>query len=167
MGTGGGVLPPTGATMGWEAGVDTEILDFVGAVTAIVIYTSSILTFVARMALGPGADAWVGVPILLATVPLGYLLATAPAAGRPFLYYLQVSLMLLWIVLLFVLDYWLELPWRDEPWQLVSFVTLYFAGMGGMIGVASLAGRTWGIAAVVLFFVAGTLAFVQRAVTGL
>lgn len=146
--------------------MDTETLDFVGGITAMVIYVSSIVTFTARLAFVVGAGHWVGIPILLTALPLGYLLATAPGVGRPFLYYVQVGLMLLWIVLLLVLDYWLQVPWRDEPWQLISFVTLYFAGMGGMIGVSFLAGRAWGIAAVVLFLVAGTLAFVQRAVTG-
>jgi hypothetical protein len=43
---------------------------------------------------------------------------------------------------------------------------LYFAGMGGMIGIASLAGRTWTTLSVILFLVAGILAFVQRGVTG-
>jgi len=44
---------------------------------------------------------------------------------------------------------------------------LFFAGTGGMVGVASLAGRGWTIAAAVLFLAMGILAFVQRAVTGL
>jgi len=48
-----------------------------------------------------------------------------------------------------------------------SFVVFYFAGMGGMIGVAAEAGRGWTISAVVLFFIAAVLAFVQRATTGI
>lgn len=87
--------------------MDTETLDLVGAVTAMVIHVSSIVTFSVRLAVGVGAGHWVGVPILLAGLPLGHLL-----------------------------------------------------------GVSFLAGRAWGATAVVLFLVAGTLAFVQRAVTG-
>lgn len=147
--------------------MDTQALDLLGAVTAIVIYVSSIVTFTLRLVGDVGTGHWSGIPILVAAVPLASLLIRAPAADRPPLYYLQVGLMLLWIVLLFVLDYWLEVPWRDERWQLIPFVTLYFAGMGGMIGVSYLAGRAWGITAAVLFLVAGTLAFVQRAVTGI
>jgi hypothetical protein len=44
---------------------------------------------------------------------------------------------------------------------------VYFAGLGGMIGVASLAGRGWTIGAVVLFFVTAVLAFVSRWTTGI
>ena len=46
-------------------------------------------------------------------------------------------------------------------------MVLYFAGAGGMLGVAAQAGRLWTISAVVLFLVAAVLAFVQRAVTGM
>jgi len=131
-----------------------------------VVYASSIVTFLARMGFGVGVGHWVGYPILATAIPLALLLVTAPAHDRPVLYYVQVGLMLLWVVLLFVLDYWLGVPWRDGGWQLVAVITLYFAGMGGMIGVAFLAGRGWGITAVALFLVAGTLAFVARSVTG-
>ena len=50
--------------------------------------------------------------------------------------------------------------------MVVGFVTLYFAALGGMIGVAALAGRAWTLSAIALFFVTAVLAFVQRAVTG-
>ncbi len=57
--------------------MDTRTLDLVGAVTAIVIYVSSILTFGARMAFGVGVGHWIGYPILATAVPLGLLLVTA------------------------------------------------------------------------------------------
>jgi hypothetical protein len=145
----------------------TERLDVLGAVVAIVIYVSSIVTFSARMMFDPSVGHWIGIPFLLMAFPLGYLLIEAPAVSRSFLYYAQVGLMLASIVVLFLLDYVLEVSWRDTQWAVIAFVTLYFAGMGGMIGVASRAGRSWSVAAVILFFVAGILAFVQRGVTGL
>jgi hypothetical protein len=136
-------------------------------VVAIVIYVSSIVTFSARMMLDVSAGHWIGIPFLLMAFPLGYLLIEAHAVSRPLLYYVQVGLMLVSIVVLFILDYVLETSWRDTSWMVIAFVTVYFGGMGGMIGVASRAGRSWTVAAVVLFFVAGVLAFVQRGVTGL
>jgi hypothetical protein len=50
--------------------------------------------------------------------------------------------------------------------MLISFVVLFFAGSGGMLGVAAHAGREWSILAIVLFLIMAVLAFVQRAVTG-
>jgi hypothetical protein len=143
-----------------------ERLNLVGAITAHVIYISSIITFAGRMAFGLGPGHWIGIPILLMAFPLGYLLIKAPQVDRPPLYFIQVGLMLFWLVVLFLADYVLRIDFRETQWMVISYVTLYFAGMGGMIGVAALAGRRWMISAIVLFLVAGVLAFVQRAVTG-
>jgi hypothetical protein len=145
----------------------TERQDVLGAVVAIVIYVSSIITFSARMMFDVPPGHWIGIPFLLMAFPLGYLLFMAPRLLRPPLYYIQVGLMLSSIIILFLLDYVLGFEWRDIQWAVILFVTLYFAGMGGMIGVASRAGRSWTVSAVILFFVAGALAFVQREVTGL
>lgn len=142
-------------------------LDLLGAVVAHVILISSIITFSARLLFDIPSGHWIGVPLLLTALPLAYLLVRAPGAHRPALYYVQVGLMLAWIVLLFLLDYVYRVDWRTTQATVVPVVVLYFAGTGGMIGVASHAGKGWTISAVILFFVAGVLAFVQRAVTGL
>lgn len=141
-------------------------LDLLGAIVAHVIFVSSILTFLARMFLGTGPGHWIGIPILLMAFPLAYLLVRAPEFGRPFIYYLQVGLMITWLIILFILDYLLHYNFRDTQWMVISYVVLYFAGMGGMIGLASNAGRNWTISSVILFLIAGVLAFIQRAVTG-
>lgn len=141
-------------------------LDLVGAMTAYVIYISSIVTFAARMFFDVRPGNWIGIPFLAMAVPLAYLLLKAPAVDRPLLYYIQVGLMVTSIIVLFVLDYLLALDWRNIRWATVTFVVIYFGGLGGMIGVAAEAGRGWMIGAVVLFLVAGVLAFVQRSVTG-
>jgi hypothetical protein len=144
-----------------------ERLNLIGAITAHVIFISGIITFSSRMIFKIGPGHWVGIPLLLMVFPLGYLLIKAPGADRPFLYYIQAGLMLLWIILLFFVDYVFQYDFRQTQWMVISYVVFYFAGMGGMIGVASLAGRVWTISSVILFFVAAILAFVQRAVTGI
>lgn len=144
-----------------------ERLDLLGAVVALAIYVSSIVTFSARIVFDVPPGHWIGIPFLLMAFLLGFLLYRAPSVDRPPLYYVQVGLMLASIVVLFLLDYVFGIDWRDTTWAVVSFVVLYFAGMGGMIGVASQAGQTWTISAVVLFLAAAVMAFVQRGVTGL
>ena len=74
--------------------------------------------------------------------------------------------MLVWMLALIQLDYVFKYDFRQTQWMVVSFVILYFAGAGGMIGVAAQAGRGWMISVTVLFLIAAVLAFVQRAVTG-
>ena len=144
----------------------TERLNLIGAITAQVIFLSSIITFTARMAFKTSPGHWIGLPILLCAFPLAYLLIKAPQADRSFLYYVQAGLMLAWIISLFFIDYVYKFDFRETQWMVITYVMFYFAGMGGMIGVASLAGRGWTIISVILFFVAAILAFIQRAVTG-
>jgi hypothetical protein len=141
-------------------------LNLIGAVTAQIIFISSIITFSSRMIFKISPGHWVGTPLILMVFPLGYLLARAPEANRPILYYIQAGLMLIFIILLFLVDYIFKYDFRETQWMVISFVVLYFSAMGGMIGIASLAGRTWMISSIVLFLIAAILAFVQRAVTG-
>jgi hypothetical protein len=140
-------------------------LDLAGAVVAYVIYLSSIAVFLLRIL--SRSDTGAGIPILLMALPLSYLLMVAPDSQRPAIYFLQLGLMLMWIVVLFLVDYWPGFEFRDNNGLVIGFVVLYFAGIGGMIGVASLAGRGWMIGAVILFFITAVLAFVSRWVTGI
>ncbi|MGD2059306.1 MAG: hypothetical protein PVF87_00435 [Acidimicrobiia bacterium] len=144
-----------------------ERLNLVGAVTAYLIFLSSILVFALRIGGREEVGGWAGVPFLLAVVPLVYLVVTGPSVDRAWLYYLQVSLMILSIALIFVTDYYPGYDFRGRQSLVIPFVMVYFAGLGGMIGVASLAGRGWTIGAVVLFFVTAVLAFVSRWTTGI
>lgn len=141
-------------------------MDLLGAITAHVIFTSSIITFMSRLIFKVQPGHWIGTPLLLMVFPLGYLFLKAPELHRPVLYYLQICLMLAGIVLLFFLDFVFKFDFRQTQWMVISFVVFFFAGLGGMIGVAANAGRSWSISAIILFFITGILAFVQRAITG-
>ncbi len=66
-----------------------------------------------------------------------------------------------------MLDYILKFDFRQINWIVISYIVLFFAGTGGMLGVAANAGRGWTIAAGILFLIMAILAFVQRAVTGI
>jgi hypothetical protein len=45
----------------------------------------------------------------------------------------------------FILDYALMVAFRATRVAVISYVMLFFAGTGGLLGVASLAGRGWTI----------------------
>ena len=141
--------------------------NLIGAIVAHVIFISSIITFASRILFDLQPGHWVGTPLLLMTFPLAYLLLKAPQFHRRPLYTIQIGLMLIFIILLFLVDYIFKYDFRQTQWMVISFVVLYFAALGGMIGVSSLAGRGWTISAVILFFIAAALAFIQRAVTGI
>ena len=82
------------------------------------------------------------------------------------MYYIQIGCMLAWRVVEAPLDYGLKVDFRNVRWMVISCVVLFFAGTGGMLGVASNAGRSWSIPAILLFLVMAVLTFVQRAITG-
>jgi hypothetical protein len=144
-----------------------ERANLAGAIVALAMYALCIVVFASRLAGRPGlghAAGWVQFALVL---PLVVLLVLAPRLGRPWLYYLQVGLMLAFLALEFVLDYALKVDFRHTRGAVIPYVMLFFAGTGGMLGVAALAGRGWTIAGGILFLAMAVLAFVQRGVTGM
>jgi len=144
--------------------IKTNVL---GAVTAVLFFISAILVFVFRLLGKPQWGYWLGYFEFLLAIPLVYLLVRAPQLQRPWLYYVQIGCMLLWLAVEALLDYLLKIDFRSTRWMVISYVVLFFAGAGGMLGIASLAGRGWSIAAIVLFLIMAALTFIQRSVTGM
>ena len=140
--------------------------NLLGALVAIVFYVSASLVFTFRLLGRPQYEHWLGYFELLLAVPLIYLLLTAPGLHRPALYYIQIGCMLAWLVVEALLDYILKVDFRNIRWMVISYVVIFFAGTGGMLGVAANAGRAWSIPAIILFLIMAVLTFVQRAVTG-
>jgi len=144
-----------------------DTTNLLGAIVAVTFYISAIFVFIFRLSGKPQFGNWIGYFEFLLSIPMVYLLVKAPQLQRPILYYIQIGLMLTWLFVELLLDYGLKIDFRKVRWMVISYVMLFFAGTGGMLGVASLAGRVWLIVSVILFFIMAVLAFVQRAVTGL
>ena len=144
-----------------------EKTNLLGAVTAIAFFVSAILVFTFRLLGKPQYGQWIGYFEFLLAAPLIFLLVKAPQLERPALYYIQIGCMLAWLVLEALLDYILKVDFRQVRWMVISYVVLFFAGTGGMLGVASYAGRGWSTSAIILFLIMAVLTFVQRAITGM
>ena len=142
-------------------------MDLLGAVVAIAFYVSAILVFSFRLLGKPQYGIWIGYFEFLLAIPMVFLLLKAPQLERPVLYYIQIGCMLSWLLVEALLDYILKIDFRNVRWMVISYVVLFFASTGGMLGVASNAGREWSISAIVLFLIMAVLTFVQRAVTGM
>ena len=144
-----------------------ERTNLLGALVAVMLYTSAIFVFIFRLLDRPQYGRWFGIFELLLALPLCYLPLTARQLDRPVLYYVQIGLMLVWLLVELLLDYVLKIEFRNVGWMVISYVVLYFAGAGGMLGVAANAGQGWMILTVILFLIMAALAFIQRAVTGM
>lgn len=138
-----------------------------GALLAVAIFSLCIFIFIARLLRRPALGLQIGAVLQLAILPLLYLLWTAPQVPRPLLYYIQAGLMLVFLMVELFLDYIFKIKFRNARVYVIPYVMLFFAGTGGMIGIAANAGREWSIAAGALFLVMAVIAFVQRGVTGL
>ena len=138
-----------------------------GAIVAVAFYATVIIMCIFRLLGRPQYGHWFASVQFLMVLPLGYLLLTAPQLERPVLYYVQITLMMVFLLVELLLDYILMIDFRQVRWMVIGYVTLFFTATGGMLGVAAYGGRTWTIAAVILFLVMAALAFIQRAVTGM
>ena len=144
-----------------------ENSNIIGAVTAIVFMVSAILVFVFRLMGKPKYGHWLGYVEFLLFIPLVYLLVKAPSENRPSLYYIQIAAILLWLIVELLLDYILKIDFRHTRWMVITYVILFFAGAGGLVGITSNAGTGWKIASIILFLIMAVLTFVQRAKTGM
>jgi len=144
-----------------------EKTNLLGAIVAVVFYISAILVFIFRLLGQPQYENWIGYFEFLLTIPLIFLLLKAPQLKRPVLYYIQIVCMLAWLAVEVLLDYILKVEFRNITWMVICYVVLFFAGTGGMLGMAANAGRRWSIISIVLFLIMAVLTFVQRAVTGM
>ena len=138
-----------------------------GASLSLIILVICCLIFVFRLMGHQKVEYWLGLILILMVFPLTFLLINAKQFHRPPIYYIQIAIMIAFLILELFLDYIYKLEFRKVPWIVVIYLVFFFGGTGGMIGIASQAGRDWMIAAAALFLIMTILAFVQRAITGM
>ena len=73
--------------------------------------------------------------------------------------------MIVFIVIELLLDYIFKIDFRNIKWMTITYVIFFFTATGGMIGIASHAGKIWTITAIILFWVMTILSFVQHVKT--
>ena len=142
-------------------------INLCGAILANVINISTISIFISRLLGKPEIGHWIGIIILLSIIPLFYLIYSAKSLSRARIYYIWVGLMIVFIVVEFLVDWFPRIDIRNNLLLVIPYVMVFFGATGGMIGVASLAGKRWAVATITSFLIMAVLAFVQRQVTGM
>ena len=141
-------------------------INTIGACTAIAILLLCSLIFIFRIT-GHHKTAYsLAVIFITMALPLAFLLTKASQFQRPPIYYIQISLMLLFILTELFLDYIFQMEFRSISWLKITYVMIFFGATGGMIGIAALEGRIWMSFAVFLFLAMTALAFIQHYFTG-
>jgi hypothetical protein len=145
----------------------TDTDNLVGAISANLYMLLIIAMFAARIMGWSGAALWCGILSSLILVPLIYLFTTALRTNQPAIYFIWLVLMILFTLFELVADIILKVDLRSARWSVIAYVMFFFAATGGMIGVASRAGKPWTITTVAIYLVMAAMAFVQRGITGL
>ena len=147
--------------------MDLQSANRLGAIISLTALGLCILIFVFRLGGLPAIERWLGILFLATAIPFAYLLITANTLQRPVLYYIQLTAILVFIIIELFLDYIFISDFRKVRWMTIMYVIFFFAGTGGLIGIASQAGKSWAMVAVALFLIMTFLAFWQRAKTGM
>ena len=148
-------------------GMTLRSTNLLGAILANIINISTILVFVFRLLDKPETGHWMGIIIQVSIIPLVYLLYTAKRFYRHRIYFIWIGLMIVFIIVEFIVDWYPKVDFRDNLSIVIPYVMLFFGSTGGMIGVSSLAGKKWTIVTVITFMIMFVLAFIQRSVTGM
>ena len=144
-----------------------EATNTLGGILTVLIYALTIFVFIARLVGSTRTEHLLGLLLIALVIPLLYLLFAARGAGRPPIYFIQLGLMIVYLLVELALDYIFKIDFRSVRWMTITYVTLFFAATGGMLGVASHAGKGWSYTSIALFLAMAALAFIQRAVTGM
>jgi hypothetical protein len=147
--------------------VNIQLANLVGAITANVYMLLIIAVFISRILGWLEIGHWVGFASSLIIVPLVYLFVVGLRTGQRKIYFVWLALMVLFALFELVVDQILRIDLRSAQWTVVPYVMFFFAATGGMIGVASQAGKAWTITTVIIFIIMAIIAFVQRGITGM
>jgi hypothetical protein len=140
--------------------------NLIGAITANVYMLLIIAVFISRILGLLEIGRWIGFTSSLILIPLVYLFVVGLRTGMRRIYFVWLVLMVLFALFELVVDQILIIDIRSTQWTVIPYVMFFFAATGGMIGIASQAGKTWSIATTIVFLIMAVLAFVQRGITG-
>ncbi len=130
-----------------------ENINLIGALIANLNNILLLCIFLARIYKYQTVEYWLGVIFILSIIPLLFMFIKAFEINRHLLYFIQLSLIIGFIIIEFVLDYLLGIDFRHNRIIVIPYTTLFYASFGGMIGIASQAGKSWSLVTVFTFLI--------------
>jgi hypothetical protein len=139
-----------------------ESINLLGSVIANINNILMIFLFLARIYKYPKIEYWLGVVFMLSIVPITFMLIKARESNRAILYFIQLSLIIVFIVVEFVWDYLLKLDFRQNQNYVIPFLILFYSSFGGMIGISSHSGKQWTVITVITFLLMTTVSLIMH-----
>lgn len=95
---------------------------------------------------------WLGYGTLIMVFPLTVIAFSNLTGGRSWAFWILPLVMVIFLVIEFVLDYWLKFNFRQSAW-LGPYLLVYYLALFAMIGYAFLAGRPYGFVTLITYFI--------------
>jgi hypothetical protein len=95
---------------------------------------------------------WLGYGTLIMALPLTIIAIANLSEKRSWAFWVLPLVMVVYLVIEFVLDYWLKFNFRQTAW-LGPYLLVYYVALFAMIGYAFLAGRTYGFITLITYFI--------------
>jgi len=92
--------------------MDVVKLNQLGAYTSVFILSIINLIFIFRLQNQEVTEYWLGIVFMVSAVPLLYLIYTGVQLNRPTLYFIQLGIMIGFIILELLLDYIFKFDFR-------------------------------------------------------
>ncbi len=109
--------------------------------------------FLARIYKYPKIEYWLGIFFISSIIPLIIMFVSAFETKRELLYFIQLILMISFIILELLLDYIFKIDFRHNQSIVIPYILLFYASFGGMIGIATHSGKQWTIITVIIFLI--------------
>jgi len=127
-------------------------LDLVVVIIANLLNLILSLIFLNRVFGRTAWEHWLDYGTLIMVFPLTAIAFLNLAGRRSWAFWILPLMMVLFLVVEFVLDYWLKFNFRQTAW-LGPYLLVYYLALFAMIGYAFLAGKQYGFITLITYFI--------------
>jgi hypothetical protein len=127
-------------------------LDLVVVIIANLLNLILSLIFLNRVFGRAAWEHWLGYGTLIMALPLTIIAIANLVGRRSWAFWVLPLVMVAYLTVEFVLDYWLKFNFRQSAW-LGPYLLLYYLALFAMIGYAFLAGKPYGFVTLATYFI--------------
>ena len=127
-------------------------LDLVVVIIANLLNLILSLIFLNRVFGRAEWEHWLGYGTLIMALPLTIIAIANLVGRRSWAFWVLPLVMVAYLTVEFVLDYWLKFNFRQTAW-LGPYLLLYYLALFAMIGYAFMVGKSYGFVTLVTYFI--------------
>jgi len=133
----------------------------VGAIVTELFYITSIFSFISVLTGYVTIGLYVRLTQILFIIPLYWMLATASRFESPFVYYVQITSLMVYLPIQLIKVIMFDIGKTTWRWADLTHLAFLFIASGCMLGVASYGGQKWKAITVSTFFIMALIAVIE------